>query len=129
MDRKLKPEISKLNSRSILGQYMVPYRADGLSRYKHIDELDLQDGKTIKATLSPVDTSVYPFEVSTEYVVSEADENRLDIIAYKVYGRASMYWAIAYANSIKDPLTEVTAGRILLIPSISTLKRFPNPLS
>lgn len=127
MQRKLK-EISKLNSKSIKGQYMVPYKADGLSRYKHIDELDLQDNKTIKATLGPVDLGVFPYEAYTFYTVRQEEEHRIDIISYKVYGKASMYWAIAYANQLKDPLN-IPEGTLLMIPSLATLKRFPNPLS
>lgn len=128
MNKKLKEKITKLNDKSILGQYMVPYAAGGLSRYKHIDELHLEDGQRIKATLGPVDMNVHTFEGHTPYVVPEYEANRLDIIAYKFYGKASMYWALAYATGLKDPLN-VPEGTMLLIPSLATLKRFPNPLS
>ena len=116
------------NSKQIKNQITVPYGVNDLSRYKHIDELLLTDGKTIKATLGPIDLSVYPYDVPETYTVTEHDANRIDIIAFKVYGQASMYWAICYMNNIKDPLN-IPAGTVLYIPSKETLKQFPNPLS
>lgn len=129
MIRKRKKNLNRFNNASsIKAQYIVPYGADGLSRYKHIDELELEDGKTIKATLGPIDLGVYPYEGTTMFTVTAGEQNRIDIVAYKVYGKASMWWAIAYANNIKNPL-RLDIGTVLRIPSISTLKRFPNPLS
>lgn len=126
--RRIKDLHNFNNDKSIIKQEIVPYGAGDLSRYKHIDELTLADGVVIKATLSPVDLSTYPYEPFTEYVVTASDENRIDIIAHRVYGKASMWWAIAYASNLKDPLT-LPIGTVLLIPSINTLQRFPNPLS
>ena len=116
------------NSKQIKNQITVPYGVNDLSRYKHIDELLLTDGKTIKATLGPIDLSVYPYDVPETYTVTEQDEDCIDIIAYKVYGQASLYWAICYANNIKDPL-KIPLGTTLYIPSLDELKQFPNPLS
>ena len=62
------------------------------------------------------------------YTVTAADENRIDIIATKVYGAAYLYWILCYINNIEDPLN-VPVGRILLVPKISGLRQFPNPLS
>lgn len=125
---KLKEVITRLNDPDILGQYMVPYGAEDLSRYKHIDEIQLINGDVLKATLGPIDLGVFPYDTYVFYTVPDHEENRLDIIAYKLYGESSMYWAIAYANQIKDPLI-LPEGTVLLVPSINTLKRFPNPLS
>lgn len=112
----------------IRAQYTVPYGTKNPSRYKHIDELLLSDNKNIKATLGPIDLSIYPFEGTNMYTVTAADENRIDIISTKVYGSASYYWILCYINNIEDPL-KLKAGTILFTPPISSLKRFPNPLS
>lgn len=112
----------------IKAQYTIPYATRNKSRYKHIDELLLEDGKNIKSTLGPVDLSIYPYEGANLYTVTPADENRIDIIATKLYGSAAYYWVLCYINNIEDPLN-VPAGTILFTPPISSLKRFPNPLS
>ena len=112
----------------IKSQYIVPYSTSNNSRYKHIDELLLKDGKLIKHTLGPVDLSIYPYDGVDIYTVTEADENRIDIIATKLYGAAYLYWILCYINNIDDPLN-VQTGRILLAPKISGLRQFPNPLS
>lgn len=51
------------------------------------------------------------------YVVENAYENRLDMIASIFYGEPRFAWLLAQYNNIIDPMTEVTAGRMLLIPS------------
>lgn len=112
----------------IKAQYTVPYGVKNNSRYKHIDELLLDDGIIIKSTLGPVDLSIYPYEGTDLYTVTAADENRIDIIATKIYGSAAFYWILCYINSIEDPL-HVPIGTILFTPPISSLRRFPNPLS
>ena len=53
----------------------------------------------------------------TVYTVENANENRLDLIAAIFYGDTSLSWLLAQYNNIIDPMTEVTAGRLLLIPS------------
>ena len=126
--KRIKDKLGFTNDESILKQNIVPYGADNTSRYKHVDELDLEDGITLKATLGPVDLGIYPYNGYTVYTVKASHENRIDIVAYEVYGKASMWWAIAYANNLRDPL-KLETGTTLLIPDMSTLKRFPNPLS
>jgi hypothetical protein len=128
----LKKQVKNLNKREngseILAQYTVPYGLDSLSRYKHIDELLLIDNNIIKATLGPVDLSIIPHNGLSTYTVPNYEENRIDLVATKLYGRASLYWIICYVNNISDPLV-LPAGRILFIPDIQSLKRFPNPLA
>jgi len=113
------------NDSSILAQYLVPYTLSSDSFYKHIDELKLEDGKVIKATMSPTDMSIVPYDGLDTTVVTE---NRIDVIATKYYGKASLWRAIAYMNSISDPLS-LYEGQLLVIPNINGLRKFPNPLS
>jgi hypothetical protein len=112
----------------INSHYTVPYSIKDNGRYKHIDELLLNDGKVIKATLGPIDMGIFPFDGASLFIVTAAEENRIDIIASKVYGAASLYWIICYANNIHDPLN-LPISTPLYIPAISGLRQFPNPLS
>lgn len=57
---------------------------------------------------------------STVYVVTAADEYRPDLIAHKVYGDATYYWAILAANNLGSAL-DVSIGTTLVIPSVGTL--------
>lgn len=125
MNKKTKNLNKRLNDNFIKSQVVVPYSIASDSFYKHIDELVLADGKTIKATLGPVDMSVYPYNGVTTAVVLD---NRIDLIATKHYGKASMWRAVAYLNSIADPLS-LKPNTVLMIPNKDALKQFPNPLS
>lgn len=129
--RQLKNLNKRVNAPSIYGQYIVPYSVQSNSRYKHIDELDLEEGVMIKASMGPIDLGIYPYSSPSVYVVSQSDEGRLDVIATKVYGYASLWWAIAYANNISDPFSDdiIKPGKVLRIPRFEDLRTFPNPLS
>lgn len=51
------------------------------------------------------------------YVVENINESRLDLISSIFYNEPRYAWFIAQYNNIIDPVSEVTAGRILLIPT------------
>jgi len=129
--RQLKNLNKRVNSSEILGQYVIPYSIKSNSRYKHIDELDLADGKRIKASMGYIDLGTMIHSGTTDYIITQADTGRLDIVATKVYGYASLWWIIAYANNISDPFSDVFVkdGRILKIPNMDDLRIFPNSLS
>lgn len=62
--------------------------------------------------------TVNPFlaELEVEYYdVPDAEENRLDIIAYKKLGSATYAWVLVYLNNIEDGYT-VHGGQQLAIP-------------
>lgn len=126
--RKIKDLKNLTNDSYILAQYKVTYSINDMSRYKHIDELLLSDNKVVKATMGPSDMSIYPFNGTNMFTVTAAEENRIDLVAYKVYGAASLYWIICYFNAIADPL-KLPVGTVLFIPELTSLKQFPNPLS
>jgi hypothetical protein len=126
--RKLKNMRGFSDAESIRAHYTTRYGFNDTSRYKHIDELLLEDGKLIKSTLGLVDLGVYPFDGISTHIVSAAEENRLDIIATKYYGSASMYWVLCYANVMSDPY-DLPIGKSLIIPNKEALWKFPNPLS
>lgn len=43
---------------------------------------------------------------------------RPDLVAYKAYGDADLWWVIYEFNGIKDPLFELKMGQILRIPKL-----------
>lgn len=57
----------------------------------------------------------------TYHTVTSYEVYRLDLIAYKYYQNALLWWVIAQANNIRDPFNDVTAGMVLRIPSLTTL--------
>ncbi len=118
----------RYNDSYIIKHETVPYGVNNNSRYKHIDELTLFDGKTIKSTMGPIDMSILPSGDLVPYTVPKHMENRIDLVALKFYGLSSLYWPICYMNNLEDPL-DLPAGKILFIPSMASLRTFPNPLS
>jgi hypothetical protein len=55
------------------------------------------------------------------YVVENFYENRLDLISAVFYSEPRYWWFLAQYNNILDPSSEVTAGRVLLIPTATRL--------
>lgn len=49
-----------------------------------------------------------------------ADGDRLDLLAYRYYGDCALWWVIAEANDIANPL-RITVGTRLRVPSRSTV--------
>jgi hypothetical protein len=55
------------------------------------------------------------------YPVENFYEGRLDLIASVFYNEPRLWWFIAQYNNILNPAEEITAGRILLIPTKSRI--------
>lgn len=51
------------------------------------------------------------------YQIRSYQEKRPDMIAYDVYGKASLMWLVLQYNAIVDPETELYAGRELRLPT------------
>lgn len=56
--------------------------------------------------------------------ISKKYEFRPDLLAYNLYGKASLYWVFAARNKdiIKDPIFDMIAGVKIYLPKLSTLK-------
>ena len=63
----------------------------------------------------PSDSSDVSYAVEDFYV------GRLDLIASVFYNEPRYWWVIAQYNNILDPFSEITGGRILMIPSTDRL--------
>ena len=58
----------------------------------------------------------------TYHVVTSSEANRLDKVAFAEYGKASLWWLIAWANKIIDPFTLIK-GTTLMIPLLDDYRR------
>lgn len=68
------------------------------------------------------DRSIFPKDDSDiAYAVENFYEGRLDLIASTFYNEPRYWWVIAQYNNILDPFSEITAGRVLLIPNKARL--------
>lgn len=97
-------------------QYGVCRDFGHISRYRRLRQVvnnpsDMYDRFIDLETPNPFETH----SDVTYYVVPQHEENRLDIIAYKMLGSAQYAWAIAYFNDIEDGYTAL-AGQKLKIP-------------
>jgi len=56
--------------------------------------------------------------------VNQAREFRLDLIADDFYSDTSLWWLLALVNKILDPVSEVSIGKVLIIPSLVDIEDF-----
>jgi len=53
--------------------------------------------------------------------ITQPVERRLDLVSYIFYGTTRLWWVIADANYLEDPLVGVQTGTLLRIPTKSRL--------
>ena len=83
----------------------------------HIDDSVLPGAERFGLWIAPdIDMTEYD-----QFVVTTGNLGRLDWIANETLGDSSLWWAIAYVNGIKNPLTDMTAGMDLLIPKLEAI--------
>lgn len=58
----------------------------------------------------------YEFGYYRVYIIKAGEEYRPDIISQKFYNTPDLDWYICLANFIKDPLSELYAGRKIVVP-------------
>lgn len=93
---------------------------DASDRYKNCTIL--KDNDSGEVLISTRDIEDIPLNVLDIYhTVTIQEECRLDIIADKFYNNPLMWWVLAQANNIYDPLSKPLSGDIIRIPNISTL--------
>jgi len=59
----------------------------------------------------------------SRYTVTASDIGRIDMIAYRVYGDVSLWWAVAVYNRIANPLADLEIGQVLLLPNKNLIVR------
>jgi len=57
----------------------------------------------------------------SRYVVTEADQQRIDLISYKMYDDARYWWVLAIVNDIANPLADIPVGQVLIIPTLDAV--------
>lgn len=64
------------------------------------------------------DRNVYPYDATDRtYVVETVYNGNPQAISTVFYGEPRYWWFICQYNNILDPVSEISAGRILLIPA------------
>lgn len=66
---------------------------------------------------------VVPESNAQDTTIAVTRPNRLDLIAEKVYRDPNLYWILAIANNIADPMN-VPEGTILRVPSFDFISAF-----
>lgn len=99
--------------------YLPPRLYPNESRYTNIRRLQDEDTKNIYDE-NWVQKFIDESSDDVYFVVTQREENRLDIIANDYYGTARYWWVIALANSIIDPFI-LDIGTKLRIPPLLSL--------
>ena len=83
-----------------------------MNRYDNLTILTTQQGKPYYKGKSYPNI---PVSESDAYVITSS-EDRLDLLAYRYYNDATLWWVIAAANNIHDAKFAFPDGTILRIP-------------
>lgn len=90
------------------------------NRYRNCNILqDKVTGEYLLSTREVADIPVRPTDLY--HRVQSHETTRLDSIANKYYSNPLLWWVIAQANNIYDPLTPLSPGTLLRVPSIESL--------
>lgn len=92
--------------------------SEAMSRYKYNRTIIEKDGTSYLESSQPIEIPIR--NEDTYYEVNTTSHNRLDLISSAYYGSPELWWVIAAASDIDDPLN-VPIGTVLRIPSSSTL--------
>jgi len=58
------------------------------------------------------------------FTVTKTYENRPDLLAYDLYNDVNLWWVFSVRNKsiLKDPVFDLTAGVVIRLPKLSTIK-------
>lgn len=84
--------------------------------------LFIENNRYFFGTWQPINIPESPSD--TFHTVTEADSDRIDLIAYQYYQTPELWWVIAEVNGLFFPFEDLEPGRILRIPSYITLTSF-----
>lgn len=84
-----------------------------------IYSVDTDEGKTVVFGL--LQDIIVPDPTDTVYKVPIGGVHRLDLIATSFYGIPDLWWVIARANAILDPLVGPALGQEIRIPTRARL--------
>lgn len=99
-------------------KYQVDKYDDASSRYKYMWRIEDKQGNIYQETSDKI---TIPISSGDQYCeVTPEVEGRLDLISHQYYGTPLLWWVIAEASNIFNPL-EIPVGTVLRIPPRSTL--------
>lgn len=88
-----------------------------LSRYRNTRLYEDRDlGETYFGVWRP--PSIVERNPVSIHVVKPEERYRPDLIAYRVYGNPSLFWAIAIRNNILLPMRDMENGQSLICPNL-----------
>lgn len=88
------------------------------SRYSKMKNVIDDEGDNYVQTYESI--KFPPISSDHYYVVESKYKNRLDLVSYKFYGNPLLYWVIAEASNINNPL-DIPTGTLLRIPDYQSL--------
>lgn len=65
----------------------------------------------------------------TQFLLSQDLEGRPDLLSYRFYGDATLWWAICLYNGIINPFKELIPGMVIKIPDYAEMMAFLNTSS
>lgn len=79
------------------------------------------DGKTLSVFSASYKNMRYAVAVERTLLLRPQDEHNLPGIAEKYLGNKELWWVLLEFNGLHDPIHDIKAGNVLLIPSRSSL--------
>lgn len=107
-------------SETYINKIILPSVSTTRSRYDLKEELLRTDGKLVKRNMRVIDIVPGYSSDDMEHIVSAAENNRPDVIAYNMYGDARMAWIILAANNLKS-IFDLKTNMQIVIPSYTSL--------
>lgn len=105
------------------GEYYKEIRNDSKNttdRYRNCKILeDIETGNVLLSTREIVDIPVRNNDIY--HRVKSHEVSRLDVIAHIYYKNPLLWWVIAQANEIYDPMHVLEPGTLIRVPCIETL--------
>ena len=84
-----------------------------ISRYQNHRKITVEGTLALETWNEP---TIEPQATDKFHKVHRGEQHRIWLVSHRVYGIANLWWVIAMANGLKDPVSEVKVGRLLRIP-------------
>lgn len=82
-------------------------------KYLELETKINSDGKPVYRLSTPNNVTIY----NTDTYIISTEGDRFDTLAYKYYGKATLWYAIAAANSLANGSLSIPPGTPIVIPS------------
>lgn len=100
------------------------------SRYKDTELLQESADPNSPLFWNPIWKGPAEFQVrdigQSVHIIRQQDIGNLDALAFEFYGDERLWWVIAYANDIFNPVTDLKVGDRIVIPQQSVVRDYVN---